>query len=152
LIASVNGLCVAEIPELPYDGNMWGAVCLRSPKQKVRASELGFQQHFDFCTLQLRCSISSAKGVAGNYHIGHSGGLVQSSIVANFADSYPEASAADEISRLMIKTCRFDIYDLIVSPMKLMHEDAPICNLKLHQGVAAACFTAFLSAAADGVI
>jgi hypothetical protein len=35
MIASVNGRCVAEISELPYDGNMWAAVCLKSPRQKV---------------------------------------------------------------------------------------------------------------------
>ena len=35
LVASVDGSCVAEIRELPYDGNMWAAVCLRCPRQKV---------------------------------------------------------------------------------------------------------------------
>jgi hypothetical protein len=46
LIASINGFCVAEIRDLPYDGNMWAAVCLRSPNQKVCAHKVWNHFHF----------------------------------------------------------------------------------------------------------
>jgi len=35
ITCSTNGSCVAEMRELPYDGDMWLAVCLRSHRQQV---------------------------------------------------------------------------------------------------------------------
>ena len=101
-----------------YDGDMWGAVCLRSFKQRVRIIIMpdsdricvrffAFQSVFSvFATHahQLHCSVASAAGLAAT-----SIGISAPNSTLNDDARSPESAsvvADDGMTRLMIKTCR----------------------------------------------
>ncbi len=68
-------------------------------------------------THQLRCSINSARGLASANQSGpdHNSSKVETS-ASKATDSNSEVAASDEISRLMMKTCRLQIHVLFLLP------------------------------------
>jgi hypothetical protein len=100
-----------------YDGDMWGAVCLRSFKQRVRriiTPDSGrmcvrffeYQSVFSvFATHahQLHCSVASAAGLAATCI----GTAPNSTLNDDTRSPEPASVVADDgMTRLMIKTCR----------------------------------------------